>query len=291
MLNLYFIGLLKHKDGRVLKPLQPPPMGKREVAFYQEIHENSEEDTGNCYASLRKFVPSYYGIACLVNKISKKNSLENGVALLQNQRRYLLLEDIIEGYKKPCVADIKIGAQTWSPDASEIKIKHEMSKYKGTKLPLGMCLTGAHYYDASSGEKCKMSRDFGKSLEPSTLKTALEQFFNKNNSSLYRTLTGRVIEKLKELEQVFNHQKSFKLFGSSILVAYDANFFTVSDSDKVTGDPDSSGSNITNIPLRVYMIDFAHFHPSEDDKVDENYLFGLRNFIKIMCDINQPITE
>lgn len=264
-------GLLKHKNGYILKPLQPPPMGTREVTFYQHIHENCHP-LNDCYRKLKPFVPAFHGVACLTT-----NCNENGALSSTAAQRYLLLEDLLEGLQKPCVMDIKIGAQTWSPDASETKINHERAKYKGTKIPLGLCLTGTHYYDVRTNDKCKLTRDFGKTLVPSTLQTAFEVFFNKNNSNLYHNLVNKAISKLRNIESVFNVQRAFKLYGSSILIAYDAEYF---DSEKNT-----QNNYSTEMPVRVFMIDFAHFHHSDDEALDENYLFGLRNFIKMLCDI------
>ena len=36
--------------------------------------------------------------------------------------------------------DIKVGTQTWGPDASEAKQKNEATKYSGTKGPFGFRL-------------------------------------------------------------------------------------------------------------------------------------------------------
>ncbi len=51
---------------------------------------------------------------------------------------YLVLEDLTQGMRRPCVMDIKIGARTYGPDASPAKVRQEDSKYLGTKKPLGM---------------------------------------------------------------------------------------------------------------------------------------------------------
>ena len=36
-----------------------------------------------------------------------------------------MLEDVVDGFQKPCVLDLKIGAITWNPDASPSKIHAE----------------------------------------------------------------------------------------------------------------------------------------------------------------------
>jgi len=47
---------------------------------------------------------------------------------------YLVLENLTQGLGAPCVMDIKIGARTYGPDASEAKKKQEDAKYQGTKV-------------------------------------------------------------------------------------------------------------------------------------------------------------
>ena len=56
----------------------------------------------------------------------------------EQQGCYLVLEDLTQGMRRPCVMDIKIGAQTYGPDASPAKQRQEDSKYLGTKKPLGI---------------------------------------------------------------------------------------------------------------------------------------------------------
>ena len=53
---------------------------------------------------------------------------------------FLVLDDITEGFELPTVMDIKVGKQTWGPDATEAKKAGEASKYVGTKGPYGFRL-------------------------------------------------------------------------------------------------------------------------------------------------------
>ena len=39
------------------------------------------------------------------------------------------LQDLVHRYRKPCIADLKIGAITYDPDASAEKIKSDRGKY------------------------------------------------------------------------------------------------------------------------------------------------------------------
>ena len=52
--------MLQHADGSVLKPVQPPPRGEREVAFYKKLFEPSCDDP--VLITLRPFLPKFLGI-------------------------------------------------------------------------------------------------------------------------------------------------------------------------------------------------------------------------------------
>ena len=47
---------------------------------------------------------------------------------------------LFQGFQLPTVMDIKVGKQTWGPDASEAKRVGEAAKYVGTKEPFGFRL-------------------------------------------------------------------------------------------------------------------------------------------------------
>ena len=52
--------------------------------------------------------------------------------------------------------DIKVGTQTWGPDASEAKQKNEATKYSGTKGPFGFRLESGVYYGPSMRSQAKI---------------------------------------------------------------------------------------------------------------------------------------
>ena len=47
-------------DGCILKPVQRPPKGEREVVFYETIFDEKEEREE--ILQLRRFLPRYYGV-------------------------------------------------------------------------------------------------------------------------------------------------------------------------------------------------------------------------------------
>ena len=108
-----------------MKLIQPPPRGPREATFYKEINSSNHPTD----ALIRKHIPKFYGL--------EQVQFRNGVDVAEE---FLVLDDITEGFQLPTVMDIKVGKQTWGPDASKDKQIRESSKYCGTKSPFGFRL-------------------------------------------------------------------------------------------------------------------------------------------------------
>lgn len=65
IINLFnYIGLLKHKEGHILKSVEGGKKGKNEVRFYEELKNNAS------LTHLRELVPSYFGTVTV--KINSK---------------------------------------------------------------------------------------------------------------------------------------------------------------------------------------------------------------------------
>ena len=93
------------------------------------------------------FSPSHYGI-----------SLE----------AHLLLTDITANFYKPCVMDLKMGTQTYEPDAPEGKKLREMSKYPQQEQ-FGFRIVGFRFYDPTHPDSEEFGfryfkKDYGRSL-------------------------------------------------------------------------------------------------------------------------------
>ena len=59
ILSSLSVGLLEHEDGLILKALQKPPRGTRELHFYEKIfHKNC---TDRHIVELQQFMPQFFG--------------------------------------------------------------------------------------------------------------------------------------------------------------------------------------------------------------------------------------
>lgn len=242
--------ILTNKNGCILKPIQPPPRGDREVEFYQTV--NTSEDPN--VSQFLKFIPTFYGIC------TKKDG------------RFMMIENATIGMTKPCIMDVKIGAKTYGPDASPEKIAKQDASYAGTKKPFGFSVLGMSVYQGEGKKEFKvMAKDYGKGLNKDNIGDFINLYFDKQTQSVNtKILVEIVIERLKAIEQMYSQQKVFHIFGSSILFVYDA--------EAVIGDKTREALEDAVV---VKMIDFAHVHPANGEP-DLNYNNGLRNLIDLL---------
>lgn len=296
------IGCLEVDDGSILKHVQRPPKGQRELDFYDEVFKSADDNT---LIELRPFVPEFHGV---IN--GEKNG---GVA----KHQYLKLENLIKNLSKPCVLDIKMGRKTYDPEASPEKVALEIAKFPPV-MQLGYQFSGMLKFDIDKNKMVKYDKYFCKKLTEKTMTVeGLGEFF-RQGKHYRKDYIQTVIDKLKSIESWFLNQKKYAFYASSLLFVYNASVDSTeekdivlcsegkeekqdSEEDKTIEKESESDNNQTDDRLSeegsdetenmscnhsnpersfvdVRMIDFTHVFPSEDR--DENYIFGLQNLIK-----------
>ncbi|XP_077274751.1 inositol polyphosphate multikinase-like [Temnothorax americanus] len=200
------IGMLVcRRTGRILKPATKVILGEREIAFYENL-KNSHDPVAT---ELKKFVPRYYGTTEL--------------RVFNNRTKFLMLRNITKGMAEPCVIDIKIGSRTWDPLATPEKRRTEELKYAESKRTYGFCITGYQVYSVLTGQLRKYDRDYGKQLGVAGVVEALDDFLNLiPGKPVCRQLVSEILTYLYKIERLFNMQRKYRFYSSSLLVAYDA---------------------------------------------------------------------
>ncbi|KAJ8318002.1 hypothetical protein KUTeg_003093 [Tegillarca granosa] len=285
------LGCLQHIDGTILKPVQYPPKGQREVDFYQTVFNN--ENTEEILQQLRCHVPQFFGIF---------ESAENP------KIKYLKLENLMYKFSQPCVLDIKMGKVTYDPEAPPEKIALELAKFPPA-INLGYQFSGMQVFNPEQKKIVKYDKYYCKKLtEDTIIKQGFGKFFM-IDSNFKRSLIKVVIRKLKSMKDWFLKQRKYAFYASSILMVYDGdkkqeedcemdyksydgiqdNVGHIADNERTVNGTANSENERTNVSakmdeeiivdenIEVKMIDFTHvFHSSEED---QNYLFGLENLI------------
>lgn len=263
-------GFLQRPDGRLLKPVQAPPRGRRELEFYKKI--NSSKDPVDI--RLRKCIPEFFGV--------EKVGFRNGITVTEE---FLIIRDITEGFTRPAIMDIKIGSRTWGPDAGARKRVLEDSKYAGTKHPFGFSILGLivhslKWEDDEIREGClgkKYNKSFGKNLKTEDVNTVPEIFFDASESSHKIAECVEIMTKqIRTIYETFKSQTKYKIYGSSLLMAYDADAIKRFKKGEM-------GKKELEKYVNVKLIDFAHVFPSQGER-DDNFLRGLDNLLSLFED-------
>jgi hypothetical protein len=136
------------EGGLLLKPMMKKDLFLREVALYEEMHRKE-----SAYAtSPIAFVPKYYGVMCTKSQNNEPLPC-------------LVLGDVNQHYQKPCCIDIKMGQQTFEPNASDDKKAREKIKYPYQE-EIGFRITGYKVYDIVSQSYVAFDKTLGRKLLP-----------------------------------------------------------------------------------------------------------------------------
>lgn len=171
--------------------------------------------------------------------------------------------------------DVKIGKQTWDPNASVEKRAAEDAKYTESKKEYGFCIPGYVVFNIKTNKFEKFGKEDGKKLGKDTTVHAFKHFFNIpcQHSPI---VIQHMIDTLMDLQSWWKVQRVVHIFSSSILLAYDGRKL-----EEMTEYASSNTvSNISNW-AKVYMIDFAHVFPAQS-KEDWNYLMGLSKLVDVL---------
>ncbi|XP_040218011.1 inositol polyphosphate multikinase [Rana temporaria] len=196
------VGILQHPDGTVLKQLQPPPRGPRELDFYNMVF--SSDCTDSKLRDLRTFLPKYFGTW------SPPGSADD---------LYLKLEDVTRKFNKPCIMDVKIGQKSYDPYASAEKIQQQVSKYPLME-EIGFLVLGMRVYHVDSDSYETENQHYGRSLSKETVKEGISKFFS-NGCCLRKDAVSACLLKVKHILNWFEHQETLNFYASSLLFVYD----------------------------------------------------------------------
>lgn len=241
-----------------------------------EQYESREKEI-ELLRTLSTFTAPYYGVM--------RRSPTSPTSALRSES-YLLLSDITSDFTKPCVIDIKMGQQTYEPDAPAEKCAREFDKYTqqstfGFRI-VGMIIYRPNHPDSDSMGFCRFDKFFGRSLDTRhRVENAFRTFFSvtkkdengptkKEMMILRRRVIKNLIAHLKVVKHWFDRDNTlFAFYASSILMVYE-------------GD-DLNGTAKNCDDVRLKMIDFSHVRRQHGG--DSGYIHGLQNIIQIFNDV------
>ncbi|KAL7675905.1 hypothetical protein ACOME3_002165 [Neoechinorhynchus agilis] len=222
-------GALQDTNGRiVLKSLNASPNAPKEHFFYEQLM--LKKMTHRDYDQLLSLTPRYLGL------FQPKN--QSGI-------QYLKLENLCNGFRKPCIKDVKIGRLTFDLDADEKKMRREIEKCP-LALQIGFQFVGMKVFTQET--YVYHERRCCRAMTIDQIVHGMAYFYQSH---------------LNRLGGGCGSQRSFKMFGVSMLIIYEGFEF----------------ANDNMVPMvRVRLIDFAHVYIGEHDAVDNNFLIGIVNY-------------
>ena len=97
------------------------------------------------------------------------------------------------------------------------------------------------------------------------------------------------IKKFEEIKSLFERQKTYHFYSSSLIVIYEAyledNLISMSNNNNNNESSLSSPSFVNSV--RIVMADFAHVFPA-NNTLDKNYLYGLNSLIDHLKKLLRP---
>ena len=296
--------VLRSFKGKVLKPMVKRRLFIRELRLYERMKENED----SCRPVLPEaFVPNYSGLVLVQtsrtgqekssaeNYFPQKylqNALRNFLSLIfvpellfmneyveKNLLPHLVLDDLASNYISPCVIDIKMGQQTYEPNAKSSKKMREIRKCPHQVIT-GFRITGMKVFDVTNSTYSTEDKQFGRSVTPSNAAKALRKFFW--NGVVVRTdVILSVIQQLEEILIWFKRQTGLHFYCSSLLIVYDGSIAVSKEAIVRVADLKTLHRNAIDTDLvKVKMIDFAHTLPSPVPQIpDHGYILGISNLI------------
>lgn len=319
------------------------PSNKSEIDFYEilqaeELNVESHDDI-----PLRRWLPTYLGN--LEVGVSSKVSISENAQVFQdlathasalndeiassNAKPLVVLENLVKGFSKPNILDVKLGKILYDDYASEEKKARLSNVSKSTtsgSLGFRICgmkiqnsgkvarLKEEHFESAPDGYVC-INKLYGRSLKEDNVLDGFELFFGNDALSSHRQ--EKVIDMFfKRLQLFYNTllSEEVRLISSSLLFIFEGDpkrwddlrdtdhllrdeFLNGEDSDSCSDEESiSTGSDQihtykTQLLSSLSLIDFAHSSVSKGQGYDENVLCGVESLIDIFAKMRKYKTE
>lgn len=235
-----------------------------------------------------------WSIQCIERQINRYGFWANN-----KPQKFIMLENLVCRYDKPCMLDLKMGQRQYGDDSSVEKRKLlEARCAKSTSSSLGFRICGTQVYQETTRSYVVHNKYHGRDLDVDGVENEL-QFFFSNGACLRRDTVSLTVSKLQKLKSLLETQTTFCFYSCSLLLMYDGSVSI--NKDHNSGDQKLEGGNPGTQELNselgypdgvdVRLIDFAHVtnrsNVSTMNHSDDGILFGLENLISILTSFLQ----
>ena len=174
----------------------------------------------------------------------------------------LVMENVADGYRKPNILDVKLGARLWADDAPPAKrVKLDKVAGETTSKLLGYRVAGMRIWQGSDTDDRKdvnldgykfYDKDYGRGLTTENVIEGFEDYFRVARGTRpprnTRTLIRRFIEDLEGMQAVLENEES-RMYSASLLFVYEGDPTALQDAlSRETQILDTVEAEITSFP-------------------------------------------
>jgi 1D-myo-inositol-tetrakisphosphate 5-kinase/inositol-polyphosphate multikinase len=300
------------------------PCTAAEIAFYESVAAS--------HPDLVPHLPTFMGQLTLSGNETADTVVDSGtiqtadgtVERLHGKKLatelHIVLENITNGFKKPNVLDLKLGAQLWD-DAAKPEKRARLDAVSGetTSGSLGFRIAGMRTYKGDSApavpedlakfvEEDKeggfwvYNKMYGRKFSAENVSDGFVSYIfpgEKTQAELERAreVLAFFLGEVKDIIEVFEKKES-RMYSASILLVYegDVDEYAKTKQTLRSAHPEDEDEDEDNLPklAAVKMIDFAHATWQPGQGPDENALKGMRstaNILKQLLDKTQKEVE
>ncbi|KAI8062753.1 hypothetical protein BC940DRAFT_336235 [Gongronella butleri] len=203
-------------------------------------------------------------------------------------KQFIVLEDLTDGLRYPCVLDLKMGVRQYGVDATPTKKQSQSLKsQQSTSHSLGVRVCGMQVYDMVQDQFLFQDKYYGRTLTPDSFQATLASFLD-NGYGCQLQLIPTILDRLQALASIMKTMDQYRFYTSSLLIIYDGDAQHAEQKD-LPGAP----TRVSPHKLDLRIIDFAHCvtrdevveqrhaftYPPSHAGPDLGYLLGLRSLI------------
>ncbi|KAL3831446.1 hypothetical protein ACJMK2_023197 [Sinanodonta woodiana] len=155
---------------------------------------------------------------CIERQISQYRYWTNNAA-----EKFIVLENLVHGYRYPCMLDIKLGTRQQRDDANCSPEKRKLLEDRcsnTTSATLGFRICGMQVYQRNTQDYLYLDKYHGRTLNQQTVIDEFRRFFRDGNNLQVRAIAC-IAEKLKKMIRLLEQQENITLNSCSLLLMHD----------------------------------------------------------------------